>query len=159
MILPHIFYLWNFAKTRNWKLKIWPKKSEFEGFAVARFVYLGFHCVARHIEWWFKICHLFLGFSQIWLNLPRNDPHFFNIWQWMIAILGYKQKTPKKNTWIDERWVLVTRGRVGVLTDGQSKADEGAGESSREVWGSEVKWSNRSCVWVRDNNNLIQEWS
>jgi hypothetical protein len=62
MILQNIFYLWNFAKTRNLKLKNWPEKSEFEGFLVARFVYLGFHCVARHIEWWFKICHLFLVF-------------------------------------------------------------------------------------------------
>jgi hypothetical protein len=72
---------------------------------------------------------------------------------------GYKQKTPKKKhlNW----WAMgASHERSScVLTDCQSQPDEGARESSREVWGSEVKWSNRSCVWVRDNNNLIQEWS
>jgi len=68
---------------------------------------------------------------------------------------GLQTKTPKKRhlNW----WAMgVCHERSScVLTDCQSQPDEGAGE----VWGSEVKWSNRSCVWVRDNNNLIQERS
>jgi hypothetical protein len=70
--------------------------------------------------------------------------------QWMIAILATNKKTPKKKhlNW----WAMgVSHERSScVLTDGQSKPDEGAGESSREVWGSEVKWSNRSCVCVSE---------
>ncbi len=37
----------------------------------------GFHCVAKHIIRWLKICTLFLVYSQIWLNLHTDDCHFF----------------------------------------------------------------------------------
>jgi hypothetical protein len=37
-----------------------------------------FYCVAKNIEGWLKICTLFLAYSQIWLNLPRDDCHFFH---------------------------------------------------------------------------------
>jgi len=43
---------------------------------------------------WLKICTLFLVYSQIWLNLPKNDCHFFYIFQWMIATLA-----TNKNSW------------------------------------------------------------
>jgi hypothetical protein len=34
----------------------------------------------------------FLVYSQIWLNLPRDDPHF-----------GYKREINFKNTWVELR--------------------------------------------------------
>jgi hypothetical protein len=47
-------------------------------------------------------------------------------------------------------------------TANRSQMREGAGKSSREVWGSDVKWS-EATDHVRGeseiNNNLIQEWS
>jgi hypothetical protein len=30
--------------------------------------------------------------SQIWLDLPKDDHHFFYILLWMIAIFGYRPK-------------------------------------------------------------------
>jgi hypothetical protein len=35
-------------------------------------------------------------YSQIWLNLPKEERHFFCIFLWMIATLAKKQKIPKK---------------------------------------------------------------
>ncbi len=64
---------------------------------------------------------------------------------------------------MSDGWVLVTRGRVVFeQTANRSQMREGAGKSSREVWGSDVKWS-EATDHVRGeseiNNNLIQEWS
>jgi hypothetical protein len=42
----------------------------------------GFHCVAKHIIRWLKICSLFLVYSQIWLNLYTD----------LIVTFFYKQK-------------------------------------------------------------------
>jgi hypothetical protein len=37
----------------------------------------------------------FWVYSQIWLNLPRDDDrNFFCIFLWMIAPFGHKQKSP-----------------------------------------------------------------
>jgi hypothetical protein len=48
-----------------------------------------FHCVAKHIEGRFNIFTLFLIYSQIWLNLPKDDrDFFFYIFLWMIATLA-----------------------------------------------------------------------
>jgi hypothetical protein len=49
---------------------------------------LDFHCVAKNIEGYFKICTLSLVYSRIWLNLAKDDRHF-----------GYKQKLLKKKHW------------------------------------------------------------
>jgi hypothetical protein len=48
----------------------------------------GFHCAAKHIEGWLKICTLFQVCSQIWLNLPKDDHQFFYIFQWVAATLA-----------------------------------------------------------------------
>ncbi len=40
-----------------------------------------FHCVAKDIEGWLKICSLILIYSQIWLNPPRDNRHFFYFFQ------------------------------------------------------------------------------
>jgi hypothetical protein len=63
------------------------KRSDFGGFQspeVRKFrnkkgnnfqihILFSFHCVAKG---WFKICTSFLVYSQIWINLPRDDHHF-----------------------------------------------------------------------------------
>jgi len=36
-----------------------------------------FQCVSMNIEGWLKDFTPHLVYSQIWLNLPRDDPHFF----------------------------------------------------------------------------------
>ncbi len=46
---------------------------------------LGFHCVIKHIEGSLKICTLCLIYSQIWLNFPKDDCHFF---LWMVTTLA-----------------------------------------------------------------------
>jgi len=56
----------------------------------------GFHCAAKHTEAWIKICASFLVYSQIWLNLPRDDCHFSYISQWMITTLASNRNSPKK---------------------------------------------------------------
>jgi hypothetical protein len=93
------FSYWrNSAKKRNSKIQ--KRSDDFGGFQspkVRKFrkkernncqihILFSFHCVAKG---WFKICTLFLVYSQIWINLPRDDHHF-----------GYKQEflLPKKNT-------------------------------------------------------------
>jgi hypothetical protein len=47
----------------------WGKKKV----KIAKFIYVVFHCVAKHIIRWLKICSLFLVYSQIWLNLQTDD--------------------------------------------------------------------------------------
>jgi hypothetical protein len=48
----------------------------------------GFHCVAKNIEGWLKICSLFVVYSQDLLNLPKGDRHFLLLFKWMIATLA-----------------------------------------------------------------------
>ncbi len=42
------------------------------------------------------MCDLFLVYSQIWLNLPREDCHFSYIFLWMIITLATNLKKFKK---------------------------------------------------------------
>jgi len=61
-----------------------------------------FYCVAKNIEGWLKICTLFLVYSQIWLNLPRDDCHFFYHLPMDDCHFDHKQKFLKKTlviTW------------------------------------------------------------
>ncbi len=81
-------------KSENFKNKKFRKKS-FGSFSVAKtgeekkikknsqIRIFGFHYVAKQIKKWLKkdLDFLFLVYSQIWLNLPRNDCNFFNIFQ------------------------------------------------------------------------------
>ncbi len=82
------------------------KRIEFEGFQLlevrenCQIRILGFHCVARNLEKWLKICNLFLICSQIWLNLPKDGHHFFYILLWTIAHFSYKQKLSIKKALI-----------------------------------------------------------
>jgi hypothetical protein len=52
----------------------------------------GFQCVVRNIFKWLKIYISYLVYSQIFLNLLKDDSHFFSIFLWMINHFGYKQK-------------------------------------------------------------------
>jgi hypothetical protein len=47
-----------------------------------------FKCIAINIKGWLNISTSFLVYSQIWVNIPRDDCHFCNIFLWMIATLG-----------------------------------------------------------------------
>ncbi len=44
---------------------------------------VGFDCVAKNIEGWFFDKTSYLVYSQICLNLPKDDCHFLYIFQWM----------------------------------------------------------------------------
>jgi hypothetical protein len=91
-------FLCYFAKKWKKKFKIKSKKHWHHGFSVAisdgkqmtiaRFVYLAFHCVTKNRKRWLNSFTLFLVYSQIWLNLLKDDCHFFYVFQWMIATLA-----------------------------------------------------------------------
>jgi hypothetical protein len=88
------------------KLKKTRKLRDFGGFQSPKLIKkgencqlstFGFQCLARNMEGWIKkTCISYLVFSRIWLNLPRDDSHFFYILLWMIATLATKKKIPKK---------------------------------------------------------------
>ncbi len=61
-------------------------------------MYLGFQlCSQKHRRRMIEDLKLFLVYSQIWLNLPRNDCHFFYILLWMMGTLATSQKLTKKS--------------------------------------------------------------
>ncbi len=91
---------------KKWKFKF-KKKSDFKGFQssdvrkeeekIERFLDLVVHFVAKNIERWLQSCTLFLVYSQIWLNLPRDDCHFFYIFfLWRTGTLATDKKHLKK---------------------------------------------------------------
>ncbi len=93
--LWHVFVgsrLWQcFCKLKfhqKWKFQFFEfflKKVIFGGFQLpkmrkrkrVKISILDFRCVVKSIEEWLQICNLLLICSQIQLNLPRDDPHFF----------------------------------------------------------------------------------
>jgi hypothetical protein len=84
---PSVVSLWaKFRRKEKIKLEVW-KWTDFRGFSIARkegknttrFFILLFQCVNKNIEGWLKFCALHMVYSQIWLNLPWNDCHFFYI--------------------------------------------------------------------------------
>jgi len=70
------------------------------------FLYLVFSVVAKNIEGWLNISASYVVYSQIWLNLPTDDHHFFYIFLWMIATLATKQGFLKKNTDVNYQWKI-----------------------------------------------------
>jgi hypothetical protein len=72
-------WFWRFLVVRD------PQKRIFK---FVKFIYLVSHCVVKNIEEWLNIWNVFLVYSQIWLNLFRDDPDFFYIVLWMIAPLA-----------------------------------------------------------------------
>ncbi len=113
---PSIFlFLAKFKKTR--------KLRDFGGFQSPKLIKkgencqlstFGFQCLARNMEGWIKkTCISYLVFSRIWLNLPRDDSHFFYILLWMIATLATKKKSPKNSARDRPRahmpkWAIIT---------------------------------------------------
>jgi hypothetical protein len=63
--------------------------------------FINLHCVAENIKGWLKICTLFLFYNLIWLNLPKDNGHFFYIFLWMMATLATNKKFLKRRwfTW------------------------------------------------------------
>ncbi len=79
-------------KNEKWFLRFSITRSEKKG-KNHQIHMIGFHCVARNIEGSLKICALFLVYSQIWLNLLRDDSHFFCIFLWMVTTLATNQNS------------------------------------------------------------------
>ncbi len=55
-----------------------------------------FQHVAKDIERWLNFGASYLVYSQIWLNLPGDDHHFFNIFLWMIPTLAVLENVRRK---------------------------------------------------------------
>lgn len=51
---------------------------------------------AKIIEGQLKFCTSCMVYSHTWLNIPRDESHFFYIFIWMLVWL--KTKIPKTNT-------------------------------------------------------------
>jgi hypothetical protein len=76
-----------FIKKRNNKWKTW-KSSDFGGFQWPEmrgqksqnlpYFHIWFKGCKKFflLKKWLKICTSFLVYSHIWLNLPKQDPHF-----------------------------------------------------------------------------------
>jgi hypothetical protein len=56
---------------------------------------VGFQCVAKNIKKSLKMCALYLNYSQIWLNLLRDDRHFFLHIFMDVSHFGSQQKILK----------------------------------------------------------------
>ncbi len=84
-----------------WRFSIVRSEGKKKGVKICQIHICGFHCVAKHIEWWLNICILFLVYSQIWLNLLRDDCNFYSIFRWMIATLA-----TNRNSWKRKRGKL-----------------------------------------------------
>ncbi len=66
---------------------------------VSSFLYLVFPCVAQNVERWLNILISYMVYSQIWLNLPKDDCHFFYIFLQMTAsLVTNKNSFKNKNT-------------------------------------------------------------
>jgi len=83
---------WNFKNSKKSK-KQWHHRfsvaiSDGKQIKIAIFVYLAFHFVAKIIKRWLNSFTLFLVYSHIWLNLLKDDCHFFDVFRWMIATLA-----------------------------------------------------------------------
>jgi hypothetical protein len=74
----------------QWQEEKWEKKL-FKKFPNC--LYFGLQCCSQNnIEGWLNISASYVVYSQIWLNLPMDDHHFFYIFLWMIATLATKNK-------------------------------------------------------------------
>jgi len=54
---------------------------------------MGFQCVAKNIKESLKMCTLYLNYSQIWLNLLRDDRHFFYTFLRMLVTLALNKSS------------------------------------------------------------------
>jgi hypothetical protein len=78
---------------KNSLLRFWVAKSETnKKFKFLSDSYIWFHCVTKNIEGWLNTYTSYLVYSHIWLNLAKDDHHFFYNFPWMMLHFGYKQK-------------------------------------------------------------------
>jgi hypothetical protein len=93
---------------RNMKLKWFWKvsitKTEGKKGKNCLFLIVCFECVAININGWLKILYSYLVYSQIWLNLLKDDHHVFYIVLCMIAtwattVLWYFTSLTSAKTW------------------------------------------------------------
>jgi hypothetical protein len=96
-------WLWRFSIARSEG----EKSKNFQIFV------FGFQCVAKDMEGWLKFCTSYMVYSHIWLNLPKNDGHFFYIFLLMIVTLAKNKKPQKKHCLTCKLNILVTKSSLG----------------------------------------------
>jgi len=90
----------------------YQKWSGFLSFSIARSekneknLTFGFQWVAKYIEGWLKTYTSYLVYSQIWLNLPKKDCQFVDIFLWMVGHCGSKSKFLLKEHTVIPRWEI-----------------------------------------------------
>ncbi len=94
-----VFYWRNFTTKLNFKYskikRFWRfSTAKSEGKKLSNF-YAWFSMCSQYIEGWLNICTSFLVYSQIRLNIPRHDHHFFYIFLCMIATLATNKNSLK----------------------------------------------------------------
>ncbi len=95
------------------------------------------------------ICVSYMVYSQIWLNLSKEEHHFFCILLWMIATLAKKQKIRKKTLiatalklwYYCKQWIQSCKGYVhySLIHYLDSQPYHAALQSRKHV--RKVKWS------------------
>jgi hypothetical protein len=91
-------YWRNFAKNKKSNIKI-QKISNFRSFQLLEArgknnknlsdFNTWFSVCNQNTEERLKTCTTYLVYGQIWLNLPKDDHHFYYIFPWMIATLTH----------------------------------------------------------------------
>jgi hypothetical protein len=94
--------------SENWFCRFSVARSEEKKSKIHQIHILGFHCVAKTIEQWLKICMLFLVYSQIWLNLPGLLPLFLHL-PMLITTLDANKNSYKKH-WHVLTWFVTSYG-------------------------------------------------
>jgi len=104
-------------KVKNLKMKwLWRfsiARSEGKNSKIFQISIFGFQCVAKDMEGWFKFDTSYMVYSHIWLNIPKNDCHFFYIFLLMIVTLAKKRNPQKKHCLTCKLNSLVTKSSLG----------------------------------------------
>jgi hypothetical protein len=89
MVMPNILFLTiNFLKIGGF---LSPKLQ----FLCAKFIHLVFNVWQKYIKIWLKLFISCVAYNQIWLDLPKDDHHFFALFIYD-PHFGYIRKTPWK---------------------------------------------------------------
>jgi hypothetical protein len=88
------------------------------------------HCSQKTMEgWWLKLCASNLGYSHIWLNLPRVDCHFFYSFLMDESVaFGYFKEIPKnkakRKTKKLEKWSTFWKFHSPEVSKKKSKSSQ-----------------------------------
>lgn len=96
------FYWQNFVKKQNQTIEdevIWSfstiRNEGKKELKISDF-YIGFQCTTTNMKGWLNICTPYLVSSSIWLNLLKDNCHFFTSSYYDHNHFGYKQKFLKE---------------------------------------------------------------